>query len=145
MLITLSRHTAICESVSEIFLTRVAPLGAVSHRSFCITLYILWTIYSLEMLHDLDDVGRNLRMSFLIMEILVSTQFRWCSKYRNWLPAAVNKAVFSIPNRHNRPLGDLVLCPSEISDEATPGKEFNIVMMIQPFDWKLEIWWINHH
>ena len=32
MLITLSRRTAICQSVAEISLTGVAPLGAVSHR-----------------------------------------------------------------------------------------------------------------
>ena len=32
MLITLSRRTAICQSVSEVKLTDVAPLGAVSHR-----------------------------------------------------------------------------------------------------------------
>ena len=32
MLITLSRRTAICQSVSEVYLTDVAPLGAVSHR-----------------------------------------------------------------------------------------------------------------
>ena len=32
MLITLSRRTAICQSVAEVQLTGVAPLGAVSHR-----------------------------------------------------------------------------------------------------------------
>ena len=32
MLITLSRRAAICQSVSEVELTGVAPLGAVSHR-----------------------------------------------------------------------------------------------------------------
>ena len=32
MLITLSRRTAICQSVSEVYLTSVVPLGAVSHR-----------------------------------------------------------------------------------------------------------------
>ena len=32
MLITLSRRTAICQSVAEVLLTGVAPLGAVSHR-----------------------------------------------------------------------------------------------------------------
>ena len=32
MLITLSRRTAICQSVAEVYLTGVAPLGAVSHR-----------------------------------------------------------------------------------------------------------------
>ena len=30
MLITLSRRTAICQSVAEVLLTGVAPLGAVS-------------------------------------------------------------------------------------------------------------------
>ena len=33
MLITLSRRTAICQSVAEVQLTGVAPLGSVSHRS----------------------------------------------------------------------------------------------------------------
>ena len=32
MLITLSRRTAIFQSVAEVYLTGVAPLGAVSHR-----------------------------------------------------------------------------------------------------------------
>ena len=32
MLITLSRRAAICQSVAEVWLTGVAPLGAVSHR-----------------------------------------------------------------------------------------------------------------
>ena len=32
MLITLSRRTAISQSVAEVWLTGVAPLGAVSHR-----------------------------------------------------------------------------------------------------------------
>ena len=32
MLITLSRRTTICQSVAEVQLTVVAPLGAVSHR-----------------------------------------------------------------------------------------------------------------
>ena len=32
MLITLSRRTAICQSVTEVYLTGVALLGAVSHR-----------------------------------------------------------------------------------------------------------------
>ena len=32
MLITLSRRTAICQSVAEVYLNGVAPLGAVSHR-----------------------------------------------------------------------------------------------------------------
>ena len=32
MLITLSRHTVICQSVAEVQLTGVAPMGAVSHR-----------------------------------------------------------------------------------------------------------------
>ena len=32
MLITLSRRTTICQSVAEVWLTAVAPLGAVSHR-----------------------------------------------------------------------------------------------------------------
>jgi hypothetical protein len=32
MLIILSRRTAICQSVAEVYLTSVAPLGALSHR-----------------------------------------------------------------------------------------------------------------
>ena len=32
MLITLSRRTAICQSAAEVYLTGVAPLGAVRHR-----------------------------------------------------------------------------------------------------------------
>ena len=32
MQITLSRSTTICQSVAEVLLTDVAPLGAVSHR-----------------------------------------------------------------------------------------------------------------
>ena len=32
MLITLSRHTAICQSIAEVELTGVAPLGALSQR-----------------------------------------------------------------------------------------------------------------
>jgi hypothetical protein len=32
MLITLSLRTVICQSVAEVYLTGMAPLGAVSHR-----------------------------------------------------------------------------------------------------------------
>ena len=32
MLITLSRRSAICQSISEVKLTGVAPMGTVSHR-----------------------------------------------------------------------------------------------------------------
>ena len=32
MIITLSRRTASCQSVAEVLLTGVAPLGGVSHR-----------------------------------------------------------------------------------------------------------------
>ena len=32
MVITLSRRTSICQSVAEVYLTGVTPLGAVSHR-----------------------------------------------------------------------------------------------------------------
>ena len=32
MLIRLSRRTAVCQSVTEAYLTDVAPLGAASHR-----------------------------------------------------------------------------------------------------------------
>ena len=40
MLITLSRRTVICQSVAEVQLTGVAPLGAVSHRFIFLNLYI---------------------------------------------------------------------------------------------------------
>ena len=36
MLITLSRPTSICQSVAEVWVTVVAPLGAVSHRFYLI-------------------------------------------------------------------------------------------------------------
>ena len=32
MLITLSRRTTICQSVAEVYMSGVVPLGAVSHR-----------------------------------------------------------------------------------------------------------------
>ena len=40
MLIKLFRRTAIYQSVAEVFLTGVAPLGAVSHRFIYIYIYI---------------------------------------------------------------------------------------------------------
>ena len=43
MLITLSRRAAICQSVAEVYLTGVTPMGAVSHRfnfNFDIIYYI---------------------------------------------------------------------------------------------------------
>ena len=40
MLITLSRRTAICESVAEFWLTGVAPLGALSHRFDFLFLFV---------------------------------------------------------------------------------------------------------
>ena len=39
MLITLSRLTAICQSVAEVNFTVVAPLGAVNHRFNLINIY----------------------------------------------------------------------------------------------------------
>ena len=44
MLITLSRRTAICQSVVEVQLTRVASLGAVSHRFLQIMLICVFDI-----------------------------------------------------------------------------------------------------
>ena len=41
MLITLSRRTAICQSVAEVQLTGLAPLGAVSHRFNLIYLILI--------------------------------------------------------------------------------------------------------
>ena len=41
MLITLSRRTAIYQSVAEVKLTDVVPLGAVSHRFNFICYYII--------------------------------------------------------------------------------------------------------
>ena len=41
MLITLSHCTAICQSVAEVYLTGVTPLGAVSHILFFFLVYIL--------------------------------------------------------------------------------------------------------
>ena len=40
MLITLSRRAAICQSVAEVQLTGLAPLGAVSHRFIIFILFI---------------------------------------------------------------------------------------------------------
>ena len=49
MLITLSRRTAICQSVAEVQLTGVAPLGAVSHRFnfFNLIIIIIITIITI--------------------------------------------------------------------------------------------------
>ena len=44
MLITISRCTAICQSVAEVYLTGVAPLGAVSHRIIIIIIIIITLI-----------------------------------------------------------------------------------------------------
>ena len=45
MLITLSRRTAICQSVAEVQLTGVDALGAVSHRFNLINIGIYIYIY----------------------------------------------------------------------------------------------------
>ena len=47
MLIILSRHTVIFQSVAEVLLTGVAPLGAVSHRFFFYLLLLLLLVASL--------------------------------------------------------------------------------------------------
>ena len=45
MLITLSRRTAICESVAEVYLTGVAPLEAVSNRfNFNLIVLMGWSL-----------------------------------------------------------------------------------------------------
>ena len=36
MLITLSRRTAICQSVAEVYLTGMFPFGAVGYRLLCV-------------------------------------------------------------------------------------------------------------
>ena len=50
MLITLYRRTAICQSVSEVYLTGVAPLGAVSHRFNLIFLKLLYKAFFITLL-----------------------------------------------------------------------------------------------
>ena len=41
MLIILSRRTAICQLVAELYLTGVTPLGAVSHKFFFFNLILI--------------------------------------------------------------------------------------------------------
>ena len=48
MLITLSRRTAICQSVAEVQLTGVAPLGAVSHRFNFNFFYLIYLKFLME-------------------------------------------------------------------------------------------------
>ena len=50
MLITLTRRTVICQSVAEVKLTGVAPLGAVSHILFNFNIYLC---------RNLDDEGKR--------------------------------------------------------------------------------------
>ena len=45
MLIALCRRAAICQSVSEVLLTGVAPLGALSHRFNLINLNLNYRHY----------------------------------------------------------------------------------------------------
>ena len=42
MLITLSRRTAICQSVAEVLLTSLFPLGAISHIFINLCLFIYY-------------------------------------------------------------------------------------------------------
>ena len=49
MLITLSRRTAICQSVAEVYLTGVAPLGAVSLRFNFFKIGNVWNEISVKM------------------------------------------------------------------------------------------------
>ena len=58
MLITLSRRSAICQSVAEVQLTGVTPLGAVSHRFIFLLLLLL--CYNI-----------SIRYMFLLMEMLL--------------------------------------------------------------------------
>ena len=51
MLITLSRRTAICQSVAEVQLAGVAPLGAVSHRFNLILFYCYYYYYCYHHYH----------------------------------------------------------------------------------------------
>ena len=53
MLITLSRRTAICQSVAEVYLTGVGPLGAASHR-FIIIIIIIIIIIVIPLSNCLD-------------------------------------------------------------------------------------------
>ena len=51
MLITLSRRTAICQSVAEVELTGVTPLRAVSHRFNFIIIIRIYTAKSRLSIH----------------------------------------------------------------------------------------------
>ena len=64
MLITLSRRTAICQSVAEVKLTGVAPLGAVSY------------IFNFNLIEGLTYTCENFK------EIGVSVNYLLNSKYR---------------------------------------------------------------
>ena len=61
MLITLSRRTAICQSVAEVQLTGEVPLGAVSHR-----FNLILIIYkSFESIKKEDAPGTDIVTSLL--------------------------------------------------------------------------------
>jgi hypothetical protein len=86
MLITLSCHTAICQSFAEVYLTDVAPLGPVSHRLvfYLLPFYFTFFIYlfcqhllasqlllttasndvGLQLLHSGGDLSNFLMRSF---------------------------------------------------------------------------------
>ena len=55
MLITLSRRAAICQSVAEVQLTGLAPLGAVSHRFFFIIIIIIMLLHQQVSRLQYDD------------------------------------------------------------------------------------------
>ena len=53
MLITLSRRALICQSVVEVQLTGVAPLGAVSHRLLLLLLLLLSLFWKITFMYSL--------------------------------------------------------------------------------------------
>ena len=81
MLITLSRRTDICQSVSEVYLTSVAPLGAVSH------IFIFFNGYGLEMyslLSVVTEVVQTVSVLFcaqLLISIYYSLNHQDCLEY----------------------------------------------------------------
>ena len=60
MLITLSRRTAICQSVAEVQLTGVVPLGAVSHR-FNLIFFLVGKITSQTTQASMNDTCLDLK------------------------------------------------------------------------------------
>ena len=65
MLITLSRRTAICQSVAEVWLTGAAPLGAVSHRFIYIILLFLFYLVTWQLWINYGIIFANHSQSIL--------------------------------------------------------------------------------